>query len=46
LCNKQIDRPTGTGPDDSAWFDNAAISDNTRQKIGRTNAERLFGLKR
>ena len=29
-----------------AWFDNAAINDNTREKIGRTNAERLFGLKR
>jgi gamma-resorcylate decarboxylase len=29
----------------SAWFDNAAINDNTREKIGRTNAERLFGLK-
>ncbi len=29
----------------SAWFDNASINDNTREKIGRTNAERLFGLK-
>jgi len=29
----------------AAWFDNAAINDNTREKIGRTNAERLFGLK-
>jgi gamma-resorcylate decarboxylase len=30
----------------AAWFDNAAINDNTREKLGRTNAERLFGLKR
>jgi predicted TIM-barrel fold metal-dependent hydrolase len=29
----------------AAWFDNAAINDNTREKIGHTNAERLFGLK-
>jgi predicted TIM-barrel fold metal-dependent hydrolase len=29
----------------AAWFDNAAINDNTREKIGRTNAQRLFGLK-
>jgi gamma-resorcylate decarboxylase len=27
-----------------AWFDNAAINHNTRTKIGRTNAERLFKL--
>jgi len=27
------------------WFDHAAINDNTREKIGRTNAQRLFGLK-
>jgi 2,3-dihydroxybenzoate decarboxylase len=28
------------------WFDNADINENTREKIGRTNSERLFGLKR
>jgi 2,3-dihydroxybenzoate decarboxylase len=27
------------------WFDNADINENTREKIGRTNAQRLFGLK-
>lgn len=26
------------------WFDSAAINDNDRRKIGRTNAQRLFGL--
>ena len=26
------------------WFDSAAISENDRLKIGRTNADRLFGL--
>jgi hypothetical protein len=29
----------------AAWFDYAVINDNTREKIGRTNAERLLGLK-
>ena len=27
------------------WFDNADINENTREMIGRTNAQRLFGLK-
>jgi 2,3-dihydroxybenzoate decarboxylase len=26
------------------WFDTAAISERDRQKIGRINAEQLFGL--
>jgi gamma-resorcylate decarboxylase len=30
----------------AAWFDSASISDHARVKIGRTNAQRLFGLKR
>nr|WP_277424926.1 amidohydrolase family protein [Pseudomonas chlororaphis] len=29
----------------SNWFDQALISENDREKIGRGNARRLFGLK-
>jgi predicted TIM-barrel fold metal-dependent hydrolase len=34
-------------PDPAAadWFDNAAISENDRVKIGRSNSEKLFRLK-
>jgi gamma-resorcylate decarboxylase len=41
-----VDYPYESMQEAAAWFDNAAINDNTREKIGRTNAERLFGLKR
>ena len=41
-----MDYPYESMHEAAAWFDNAAINDNTREKIGRTNAERLFGLKR
>ena len=30
----------------SQWFDNAEISENDRQKIGRTNALNLFQIGR
>jgi gamma-resorcylate decarboxylase len=40
------DYPYESMQEAAAWFDDAAINDNTREKIGRTNAERLFGLKR
>jgi gamma-resorcylate decarboxylase len=39
------DYPFESMQEAAAWFDNAAINDSTREKIGRTNAERLFGLK-
>jgi len=38
------DYPYESMQEAAAWFDNAAISDNTRAKIGRSNAVRLFGL--
>ena len=38
------DYPYESMQEASAWFDNAAISDNARAKIGRSNAIRLFGL--
>jgi 2,3-dihydroxybenzoate decarboxylase len=40
-----VDYPFVSMHEAAAWFDNAAINDNTREKIGHTNAERLFGLK-
>ena len=40
-----VDYPFESMQDAATWFDNAAINDNTREKIGRTNAERLFKLK-
>jgi predicted TIM-barrel fold metal-dependent hydrolase len=40
-----VDYPYESMHEAVAWFDNAAINDNAREKIGRTNAERLFGLK-
>jgi predicted TIM-barrel fold metal-dependent hydrolase len=39
------DYPYESMQEAAVWFDNAAINDNTREKIGRTNAEHLFGLK-
>jgi len=39
------DYPYESMQDAADWFDHAAINDNTREKIGRTNAQRLFGLK-
>ncbi len=41
-----VDYPYESMHEAVAWFDNAVINDNTREKIGRTNAEHLFGLKR
>ena len=40
-----VDYPFESMQDAATWFDNAAINDNTREKIGRTNAEHLFKLK-
>ena len=40
-----VDYPYEEMEDASAWFDTALLSDNDRQKIGRDNARRLFGLK-
>jgi gamma-resorcylate decarboxylase len=39
-----VDYPYESMHEAAVWFDGAAISDNTRAKIGRGNAERLFGL--
>jgi gamma-resorcylate decarboxylase len=39
-----VDYPYESMYEAAAWFDNASISDNDRAKIGRGNAERLFGL--
>lgn len=41
-----VDYPYESMYEAAAWFDSAPISDNTRTKIGRSNAERLFGLNR
>jgi gamma-resorcylate decarboxylase len=40
-----VDYPFESMQEAATWFDNAAINDTTREKIGRTNAERLFKLK-
>lgn len=40
-----VDTPWEKAEDFAPWFDTLPISDNDRLKIGRTNAERLFGLK-
>jgi len=40
-----VDTPWEIAEEFAPWFDTCPISDNDRQKIGRTNAERLFGLK-
>jgi predicted TIM-barrel fold metal-dependent hydrolase len=39
-----VDYPFETHEDAAGWFDAAPISELDRQKIGRTNAERLLGL--
>jgi gamma-resorcylate decarboxylase len=41
-----VDYPFESMQQAAAWFDDATINENTREKIGRTNAECLFGLKR
>jgi 2,3-dihydroxybenzoate decarboxylase len=38
-----VDSPYEYVKEASEWFDHALISENDRQKIGRTNAERLLG---
>jgi len=40
-----VDTPWEVADEFAPWFDTCPISDNDRLKIGRTNAERLFGLK-
>jgi gamma-resorcylate decarboxylase len=40
-----VDYPFESMEAAATWFDNAAINDTTREKIGRTNAEHLFKLK-
>lgn len=40
-----VDTPWEIAEEFAPWFDTCPISDNDRQEIGRTNAERLFGLK-
>lgn len=40
-----VDTPWEAAEDFAPWFDTCPISDNDRQKIGRTNAEQLFNLK-
>jgi 2,3-dihydroxybenzoate decarboxylase len=39
-----VDYPWASMDDGSKWFDEAPISSADRRKIGRVNAERLFGL--
>lgn len=39
-----IDYPWASMDDGSKWFDEAPISEADRRKIGRENAEKLFGL--
>ncbi len=39
-----VDYPYETNDQAVSWFDSCAIGDEAREKIGRTNAERLFGL--
>jgi gamma-resorcylate decarboxylase len=39
-----VDYPYESMYEAAAWFDGASISDNTRAKIGRSNAQRIFGL--
>ncbi len=40
-----VDYPFEECGDAAAWFDTCDIGDSARQKIGRTNAAQLFGLK-
>ncbi|MCE7002041.1 amidohydrolase family protein [Kibdelosporangium philippinense] len=39
-----VDYPYESMAEAAAWFDSALIAENDRAKIGRHNAERLFGL--
>jgi len=39
-----VDYPFETFEDARRWFDNCEISETDRNKIGRENARRLFGL--
>jgi gamma-resorcylate decarboxylase len=39
-----VDTPWEIADDFALWFDSCPISENDRRKIGRTNAERLFGF--
>jgi gamma-resorcylate decarboxylase len=39
-----VDYPFESFEDASRWFDNCEISETDRNKIGRENARRLFGL--
>lgn len=39
-----VDYPFDEMPQGSEWFDNAAIDEDLRQKVGRENAVRLFSL--
>jgi predicted TIM-barrel fold metal-dependent hydrolase len=40
-----VDYPFERAEDAVSWFDTVAIGDDDRQKIGRTNAQRLLGLR-
>jgi predicted TIM-barrel fold metal-dependent hydrolase len=40
-----VDYPFEECADGASWFDTCEISDSDREKIGRTNAAQLFGLK-
>jgi len=40
-----VDYPFEKHENAARWFDNCEISENDRRKIGRDNAQRLFGLK-
>jgi 2,3-dihydroxybenzoate decarboxylase len=40
-----VDYPFEKHEDAARWFDKCEISENDRQKIGRDNARKLFGLK-
>ena len=39
-----VDYPFETHDEASQWFDTCSISETDRVKIGRENAQRLFGL--
>lgn len=41
-----VDTPWEIAEEFAPWFDTCPISDNDRRKIGRTNAEQLFGIAR
>ena len=39
-----VDYPFETMEDATSWFDHCGLCDNDKQRIGRGNAERIFGL--